>query len=121
MSPKQLEELEKRYRQENREKTWEQISGTASVYLEAYDENGTDYRRPLLLLYPLALTDMDTGEDFNEQSILTWGIGIGFPGVRSDNGKRYFEYWMNPVAIREGIGLDFDQEEDDDADGLQSE
>lgn len=121
LSPKQLEELEKRYRQESREKTWEQISGTASVYLEAYDENGTDYRRPLLLLYPLALTDMDTGEAFDGQNVLTWGIGIGFPGARSDNGKRYFEYWMNPVAIREGIGLDFDQEEDDDVDELQSE
>ena len=121
LSRKQLEDLEKRYRQENREKTWEQISGTASVYLEAYDENGTDYRRPLLLLYPLALTDMDTKEVFDEQNILTWGIGIGFPGVRSDNGKRYFEYWMNPVAVREGIGLDFDQEEDDDVDELQSD
>ena len=121
LSQKQLDELENRYRQEDREKTWEQISGTASVYLEAYDDNGTDYRRPLLLLYPLALTDMDTGEVFDDHDIMTWGIGIGFPGVRSDNGKRYFEYWMNPVAIRKGIGLDFDQEEEDDVDELQSE
>ena len=67
------------------------------------------------------MTDMDTGEAFDGQNVLTWGIGIGFPGAISDNGKRYFEYWMNPVAIREGIGLDFDQEEDDDVDELQSE
>lgn len=114
LSEKQLVELEKRYSQENHNKTWKQISNTASIYLESYNEEGTDYRRPILLLYPLSLTDMDNGEVFDSLSIITWGIGIGFPGVRSDNGNRYFEYWLNPVAIREGIGLDIDQEEEDD-------
>jgi len=118
LSKIQLSELENRYKRENREKTWNQISGTASIYLEAYEENSTDYRKPLLLLYPLALQDIDTGERFNNENNLTWGIGIGFPGVRADNGKHYFEYWLNPVAIRQGVGLDIDQEEDDDVDEI---
>jgi len=121
LTANQRNELESRYSREGRDKTWEQVSGTASVYLEAYEEGKTSYRHPLLLLYPLSLKDMDTGENLDDQNPLTWGIGIGFPGVRSDNGKRYFEYWLNPVAIREGVGLDFDQEEDDDVDEIQSE
>ena len=27
--------------------------------------------------------------------------------------NRYFEYWLNPVAIRQGIGIDEAEEEDD--------
>ena len=75
--------------------------------------NSNVYRNPLLILYPLNLEDIDKDNPFVFNSPVIWGIGIGFPGVRGTNEDRYFEYWLNPVAMRQNNGI-ADEEDDED-------
>ncbi|MDD7451501.1 MAG: Z1 domain-containing protein [Treponema sp.] len=112
LTEKQIDELKMRIAGGDAKK-WSEVSGTATVYLEAREENSEEYRKPLLLLYPLKLRD-DESNILNKDGEIIWAIGIGFPGVRGDKTQRYFEYWLNPVAVREGVGLDLDEEEGDD-------
>ena len=116
LSDNQLNRLKERYEAEKHEKKWDAVKRTSSIYLQAYKDNTTEYRNPLLLLYPLQLTDLDKETPYVFQSQVIWGMGIGFPGVKGSKENRYYEYWMNPVAIREGIGIAEDQEEEDDVD-----
>lgn len=113
LSIKQIEDLEKEYKSELHEKTWNEVKSSYSVYLQARKENSTEYRNPLLILYPLMLENIDNQSQTDFLSPVTWGIGIGFPGKKGTKENRYFEYWLNPVAIRQGIGIDEAEEEDD--------
>ena len=61
----------------------------------------------------MQLEDIEDQSKTEFLSPVTWGIGIGFPGIKGTKENRYFEYWLNPVAIRQGIGIDEAEEEDD--------
>lgn len=114
LTARQIDELKTRIAGGDAKK-WSEVSGTATVYLEAREENSEEYRKPLLLLYPLKLREIDNKEYYlNKEGEIIWAIGVGFPGVRGDKTQRYFEYWLNPVAVCEGVGLNLDEEEGDD-------
>lgn len=113
LSIKQIDNLEKEYKSKSHEKTWNEVKSSYSVYLQAKKENSDEYRNPLLILYPLQLEDIEDQSKTEFLSPVTWGIGIGFPGIKGTKENRYFEYWLNPVAIRQGIGIDEAEEEDD--------
>lgn len=118
LSASQLSELESRYNSEQHEKKWREVKSSYAIYLQAYKENSNVYRNPLLILYPLTLEDLDKENPFVFNSSVVWGIGIGFPGVRGANEDRYFEYWLNPVAMRQNNGI---EEEEDDEDETVTE
>lgn len=113
LSGSQIKELENRYNSHDRKKSWAAIKNTASIYLEAYKENSTEYRNPLLIIYPLSLKEKDGNKPFDKEHPITWALGIGFSGAKEEDKEKYFEYWLNPVAIRAGVGIDEDEEGDD--------
>ena len=114
LTANQIAELEKRYKAQEKEKQWDEIKNTASIWLEAKKEDSNEYRNPLLILYPLHLIDLDTDNPFEFDNPIIWGLGIGFPGEKPHKSEEYYEYYLNPVAMREGAGLSLDKEEEDD-------
>lgn len=113
LTNKQLLDLERKYKSEGHSKEWKYAKQTASVYLRAQNEDCTAYRNPLLLLYPLFLWKNEGEKLFDS---VVWGIGIGFPGITGEKHDRYFEYWLNPVAIRNQMKLGEEEGDDEDDD-----
>jgi hypothetical protein len=116
LSSDQINEVASNYCAKFGNKKWNDVKGSSSVYLEAFKDGKKEYRNPLLILYPLdlwiSLKDGET-ESYNLNNPITWALGLGFPGNKNKTGETYFEYFLNPVAIRSGIGIDNFGEDDE--------